>query len=77
MSNKIGNLMDFRKKHRRTISLIITILIVGYFIFKRFFYNYYEEYLGNDFIFYIITMIVGLDLIFEIIVRYYKKRKPN
>ncbi|SHF22281.1 hypothetical protein SAMN02745784_03220 [Tissierella praeacuta DSM 18095] len=77
MSNRVKDLIHFYKKHRRTRSLIMAILVIGYFVFKRFFYNFFEQHLENDIVFYILVMIAVLDLVFDIIVRYYEKKKTS
>jgi sterol desaturase/sphingolipid hydroxylase (fatty acid hydroxylase superfamily) len=78
MNSSFKDYIHFSKKHRKILNLIITILSVGYPIFKGYFYDIYEQYLGNDIILYIFTAIVILGLVLDIIIyNYHQKRTPN
>jgi hypothetical protein len=76
MDNIIQTLYDFRKKYRRIISSAISILIAGYFVFKRVFYGFCEKDVGNDFILECIVIIFALlDFTLGVIIHYWRKNK--
>ena len=76
MDNIIQTLYNFRKKYRRIISSAISILIVGYFAFKRFFYSFYEKHVGNDVILECVVIIFALlDFTLGVIIHYWEKSK--
>ena len=78
MNSSFKNYIHFRKKHRKIISLITTILVLGYPILKLLFFNIYEQYLGNDIIYNIFLAIGILDFVLELIIyNYHQKRAIN
>jgi len=77
MNSSFKNYIHFRKKHRKIISLITTILVLGYPILKLLFFNIYEQYLGNDIIYNIFLAIGILDFVLGIIYNHHQKKTTN
>ena len=77
MNSSFKDYIHFSKKHRKILNLIITILSVGYPIFKGYFYDIYEQYLGNDIIYNIFLAIGILDFVLGIIYNHHQKKTTN